>query len=50
MLTLLIGFVGMVLLPALILSLVLNRLNKIPAEFPLRDESRRFTISPDVKP
>lgn len=50
MLTLLGGFIGMVLLPALILSLVLTRLNKAPVEFPFRDENMRFKISPDVKP
>lgn len=49
MLTLVLGFVGMVLLPALILSLVMPRLNKAPSEFPLQEDDLRFRISSDVK-
>ncbi len=49
MLTLLVGFVGMVLIPALILSLILNRLKKAPMEFPLQEDNLRFKISSDIK-
>ena len=49
MLTLVVGFVGMVLLPALILSLVMNRLNKAPSEFHLQENNLRFRISSDAK-
>ena len=49
MFTLLAGFVGMVLIPALILSLVMTRLNKTPAEFPLQEDNMPFTISSDTE-
>jgi len=49
MLTLLVGFVGMVLIPALILSLILTRLKKVPTEFPLQEDNLRFRISSDIK-
>ena len=49
MLTLLIGFVGMVLVPALILSLILTRLKKAPIEFPIQEDNLRFRMSSDIK-
>lgn len=49
MATLLLGFVGLVLVPALILSVILNRLVKDPGDADVREEQCRFTISP-VKP
>jgi hypothetical protein len=49
MMTLLVGFVGMVLIPALILSLIMTWLNKSPAEFPLQEDNLRFKISSDTK-
>jgi len=49
MLTLLVGFIGMVLIPALILSLIMARLNKSPVEFPLQEDNLRFKISTDSK-
>jgi hypothetical protein len=47
MLTLLLGFVGLVLLPALILSLIMSRLSKDPVEFPLQEDNLRFKITTD---
>ncbi len=49
MIILIIGFVGMVLLPALVLSLVMGRLNKAPSEYHLQEDNLRFRISSDVK-
>jgi len=49
MLTLLVGFVGMVLAPALILSIILTRLKKNPMDLALHEENLRFKISPDIK-
>ena len=49
MLTLVVGFIGMVLLPALILSLVMARFNRAPSEFPLQEDDLRFRISSDAK-
>jgi hypothetical protein len=45
MTTLLIGFVGLVILPALILAEVLNRVIKEPAESAGRRENVPFTLS-----
>ena len=47
MTTLLIGFIALVIVPALVLSLVLTRVMRCPADFGIRDDSSRFTISPD---
>ena len=49
MLTLVVGFLGMVLLPALILSLVMARFNKAPSELPFQEDDLRFRISSDAK-
>jgi hypothetical protein len=49
MLTFLVGFVGMVLIPALILSLIMTRLIKSPVEFPPQEDNLRFKISSDTK-
>jgi hypothetical protein len=45
MATLLIGFVSLVILPALILAEVLNRVIKDPAEFADREDNTTFTLS-----
>lgn len=47
MLTLLLGFIGIVLLPALLLSLIMSRLGKDPTEFPFQEDNTRFKISAD---
>ena len=47
MLTLLLGFVGIVLLPALILALIMSRLSKEPVEFPLQEDNLPFKITTD---
>ena len=47
MTTLLIGFIALVIVPALVLSLVLTRVMRCPADFSIRDDSSRFIISPD---
>jgi hypothetical protein len=47
MLTLLFGFVGIVLLPALILSLIMSRFSKDPVEFPVQEDNLRFKITTD---
>ena len=47
MTTLLIGFFALVIVPALVLSLVLTRVMRRPADFGIRDDFSRFTISPD---
>lgn len=47
MITLLLGFIGLVLVPALVLSMILTRLVKEPAESPVRENHCRFTISLD---
>ena len=47
MTTLLIGFIALVIVPALVLSLVLTRVMRRPADFGIRDDFSRFTISPD---
>ena len=49
MLTLVVGFIGMVLFPALILSLFMARFNRAPSEFPLQEDDLRFRISSDAK-
>jgi hypothetical protein len=48
MASLLFGFVGMVLFPALILSLIMGKfINSKKSEYDFRDDSIRFTISSD---
>lgn len=47
MTTLFMGFVGLVLVPALILSLVLNRWVKYSGDRMVQEEHIKFTISPD---
>ena len=47
MLTLLFGFIGIVLLPALILSLIMSRLNRDRMEFPFQEDNTRFKITVD---
>lgn len=49
MTTLIIGFVGLVLIPAAVLSLVLGRFNKMPSDIRHNEDQLKFTISPDVK-
>lgn len=49
MTTLIIGFIGLVLLPAAVLSIVLGRLNKTPSDMFLNDDQLKFTISSDTK-
>ena len=49
MLTLVAGFVGMVLVPALILSLILTRLKKNPMDLPLQEDDLRFRMSSEIK-
>ena len=49
MLTLLVGFVGMVFVPALILSLVLTRLKKKTVEFLPQEDNLPFRMSSDIK-
>lgn len=49
MLTLLVGFVGMILIPALILSLILGRVSRAPAEFPVGEDNLRFKLSSSSK-
>jgi hypothetical protein len=49
MVTLVVGFVGMVLVPALILSLILTRLNKTSTELPLHEDNLKFRISSGTK-
>jgi hypothetical protein len=45
MITLIIGFVGLVILPALILAEVINRLIKEPSEFTDTAKDNSFTLS-----
>ncbi len=47
MTTLIMGFVGLVIIPALILSTVFNRLIKDPVENPARDEHMAFKFLPE---
>jgi hypothetical protein len=47
MLTLLLGFIGIVLLPALVLSMIMSRLGKNQPDFPFQEDNRRFKITPD---
>jgi hypothetical protein len=47
MTSLLIGFIGLVLLPALIMSLVMSRWAKPRADRGFQEENLRFTISSD---
>ena len=47
MLTLLLGFIGIVLLPALVLSLIMSRLGKNQMDFPFPEDNTRFKISAD---
>lgn len=49
MASLLFGFVGMVLIPALILSLIMGKLQKSPSDYGFQEESLKFTISSDPK-
>jgi hypothetical protein len=49
MVTLVIGFVGMVLVPALILSLIITRVNKNSSEAHLHEDNLRFRISSGTK-
>jgi len=50
MASLLIGFVAMVLVPALVLSMIMTKLNKSPVDYSFRDDNLKFTISTDAKP
>ena len=45
MVTLVIGFVGMVLVPALILSLIITRFKKTSSDVHLHEDNLRFRIS-----
>ena len=54
MLTLIVGFVGIVLMPALILSLIMGRIQrariqKSPVDLYLHEDSLKFKMSPHVK-
>jgi hypothetical protein len=49
MVTLVIGFVGMVLVPALILSLIITRFKKTSSEPHLHEDNLRFRISSGTK-
>ena len=49
MVTLVIGFVGMVLVPALILSLIITRFKKTSPEPHLHEDNLRFRISSGTK-
>lgn len=49
MASLLFGFVGMVLFPALILSLILGKFINAKSEYEFREDNMRFTISSDSK-
>lgn len=48
MATLLIGFLALVLVPALILSVVMAKLMHRTSEFGMHDDYTRFTISQDT--
>lgn len=47
MLTLLLGFIGIVLLPALILSLIMTRFSNKQKDFPVQEDNLRFKITID---
>jgi hypothetical protein len=47
MTTLLLGFVGLVIIPALVLSAVFNRLIREPVENTTRDDHAVFNFSPE---
>jgi hypothetical protein len=47
MLTLLFGFIGIVLLPALILSLIMSRLSKDQTDYSFQEDHTRFKITAD---
>lgn len=47
MFTLLLGFIGIVLLPALLLSLIMSRFSKDRTEFPFQEDHTRFRITAD---
>jgi hypothetical protein len=47
MITLLLGFIGIVLLPALILSLIMTRLSKDQKDFSFQEDNLRFKITTD---
>jgi hypothetical protein len=47
MLTLLLGFIGIVLLPALILSLIMSRFCNYQKDFPFQEDNLRFKITTD---
>jgi hypothetical protein len=47
MFTLLFGFIGIVLFPALILSLIMSRLSRDQPDFPFQEDKARFKITAD---
>jgi len=47
MLTLLLGFIGIVLLPALVLSMIMSRLSRNQTDFPFQEDNTRFKITAD---
>ena len=47
MLTLLLGFIGIVLLPALVLSVIMSRLSRNQTDFPFQEDNTRFKITAD---
>ena len=49
MLTLLLGFIGIVLLPALVLSVIMSRLSRNQTDFPFQEDNRRFKITADTQ-
>ncbi len=49
MTSLLIGFIGIVLVPALIMSVVMSRWAKPRADRGLQEDTMRFTISSDTQ-
>ncbi len=49
MTSLLIGFIGMVLVPALVMSIVMSRWAKPQSDRGFQEENMRFTISSDTQ-
>ena len=49
MLTLIFGFISIVLLPVIIIAISMYRLNNAPLELHLREDDLRFTLSSDAK-
>jgi len=45
--TLVLGFVALVLIPAIILSVVVKRMVRVPVECPYRDDQASFILSLD---